>query len=61
MLKQVVFDHIRDQYGIEPDYPFEKYPEIVSFRHKDNNKWFGLFMNVSGVKLGLDTTSFSES
>ena len=58
MLKQVVFDHIRDQYGIEPDYPFEKYPEIVSFRHKDNNKWFGLIMNVSGVKLGLDTTSF---
>lgn len=57
MLEQVVFDHIREQYGIEADYPFEKYPEIASFRHKDNKKWFGLIMHVSGVKLGLDTTS----
>ena len=55
---QDVIEHIKDQYGIEPDYPFEKYPEITAFRHTDNRKWFGLIMNVSGVKLGLGTTSF---
>ena len=55
MLDQDVFDYIRSQYGIEPDHPFEKHPEITSFRHKDNRKWFGLIMLVSGVKLGLGT------
>ena len=57
MQDQEVIDYIRSQYGIEPDHPFEKYPEITSFRHKDNRKWFGLIMLVSGVKLGLGTAA----
>ena len=57
MQDQEVIDYIRGQYGIEPDHPFEKYPEITSFRHKDNRKWFGLIMLVSGVKLGLGTAA----
>ena len=56
MIRQDVTDYIRSQYGIDPDHPFDKDTDSSVFRHADNRKWFGLIMNVSGVKLGLGTT-----
>lgn len=56
MIRQDVTDYIRSQYGIDPDHPFDKDTDSSVFRHSDNRKWFGLIMNVSGVKLGLGTT-----
>lgn len=62
MIRQDVTDYIRSQYGVDPDHPFDKDTDSSVFRHADNRKWFGLIMNVSGVKLGLGTTvSISES
>ena len=58
MIRQDVTDYIRSQYGIDPDHPFDKETDSSVFRHADNRKWFGLIMNVSGVKLGLGTTSY---
>lgn len=58
MIRQDVTDYIRSQYGIDPDHPFDKDTDSSVFRHADNRKWFGLIMNVSGVKLGLGTTSY---
>lgn len=46
--------HIKDYYGVEPDYPFEKYPELMTFRHPSNNKWFALAGTVDWSK--FDTT-----
>ena len=56
MIRQDVTDYIRSQYGVDPDHPFDKDTDSSVFRHADNRKWFGLIMNVSGVKLGLGTT-----
>ena len=56
MIRQEVTDYIRSQYGVDPDHPFDKDTDSSVFRHADNRKWFGLIMNVSGVKLGLGTT-----
>ena len=56
MIRQDVIDYIRSQYGVDPDHPFDKDTDSSVFRHADNRKWFGLIMNVSGVKLGLGTT-----
>ena len=50
------WDQAALQYG-QPDHPFEKDTVTTVFRHADNKKWFGLIMYVSGVKLGLGTTS----
>ena len=44
---------IYDKYGILPEYPFERYPSVASFRHGDNKKWFALIMTVAKSKLGL--------
>lgn len=48
-----VFKYIKKEYGVEPDYPWGKYPGNAVFRHGDNKKWFALVMTVSRDKLGL--------
>lgn len=48
-------EYIKNQYGIEPDFPWDGDFVTAVFRHKDNCKWFALIMRVSGDRLGLDT------
>ncbi len=38
-----------ERYAVEPDFPWAdgKYKPAGVFRHKDNNKWFGLVMNIN--------------
>lgn len=45
--------YICETYGTNPDSPWLKYPEHKVFRHRGNNKWFALIMEVSKVRLGL--------
>ncbi len=54
--KEKVFKYIKKEYGVEPDYPWGKYPGNAVFRHEDNKKWFALVMTVSKDKLGLSGT-----
>ena len=48
-LKQLILD----RYGIEPDYPWRRYPDYEVFRHDSNKKWFALIMDIPKNKLGL--------
>ena len=41
------------QYETEPDYPWIGLPNYAVLRHSDNRKWYGIIMDVPGVKLGL--------
>lgn len=50
-------EYIKNQYGVEPDFPWDGDFVSAVFRHKDNRKWFALIMRVSGDKLGLDDDS----
>lgn len=49
-----IIEYIADQYGAEPEYPWEKYPDYAVFRHTDNKKWFALIMTVTRDKLGVE-------
>lgn len=50
--------HIKEQWGDLPDYPFAKSPETGTFRHPSNNKWYAL---VTQVKRGqLDGSADQE-
>ena len=45
-------------YNIKPEFPWKDYPKFAVFRHKDSKrrgKWFMLFMEISGKKLGLQS------
>lgn len=46
-----VFEWVSQQYGTEPDYPWQDGNAVL--RHKKNNKWYGLIIEVGRDKLGL--------
>lgn len=51
MTRQEVFNWCRQHYGTEPEYPWNDWNAVL--RHTDNQKWYGLIMEVSRDKLGL--------
>ena len=57
-MKDAVFAYIKKKYKVSAEYPWKRYPDYAVFRHGDNNKWFALVMEVSGDKLGLDSTDY---
>lgn len=52
--------YIQDNYNIEPDYPWVKYPNYEVYRHGNNKKWFALVMDVPKNKLGLQGEDILE-
>ncbi len=44
---------IRESYGVEPEYLWERYPDYAAFRVKETKKWFAVIMAVDRAKLGL--------
>ncbi len=53
MDRQTFYDHIKDKYRAEPEYPWKRYPGNADFRHSDNRKWLAFVMTVEMDKLGL--------
>lgn len=52
--------YIQDNYNIEPDYPWVKYPNYEVYRHGNNKKWFALVMDVPKNRLGLQGEDILE-
>ena len=53
LLLAAVFAYVKETYGVEPDYPFAKEPDMPVLRHRDTRKWFGIIQSVAREKLGL--------
>lgn len=45
--------YIAEQYAVEGDFPWARYPRHEVFRHGGSKKWFALLMPVPAGKLGL--------
>lgn len=45
--------YIKTAFDVEPDRPFEGDFSSAVFRHRENKKWFALYMQVSGKLVGL--------
>ena len=58
MTRQELFTWIRQQYGTEPEYPWHDWNAVL--RHNDNNKWYGVVLEVSADKLGLSEAGIIE-
>ena len=54
MTREDIFDFVSKRYDVKPDYPWQKYKNYAALRHPDNEKWFGLVMDITSDKLGLD-------
>jgi len=58
MMKQSLRDEIlryaKRKYGSEAEYLWARYPTYAIVRHQDNQKWYGLIMNIPRSRLGLE-------
>ena len=52
-MREDLFKYILEQYGVEPDYPWDDEEDYAVFRHRDNRKWFALVMRVRKDRVGL--------
>lgn len=52
MTRQEVFEFVKQQYKIEPDYPWNDNNAVI--RHKTNKKWYAVILEVGRDKLHLD-------
>ena len=53
MTKNELAVYINSAFGISPDHPFARYPDISVFRHSGNRKWFAAQMTVPKTTLGI--------
>lgn len=51
--RDAVLNYVKKKYQVQPDYPWKGELINAVLRHKDNQKWFGLVMEVERKKLGL--------
>ena len=59
-LREQIIAYIGAQFGAEPEYLWERYPDYAVFRHEDNGKWFCVVMDVPREKLGLSGTERAD-
>ncbi len=52
-LREEVVTYIRTTYQSGEEYLWQRFPDYAVFRHKDNQKWFALIMDVARGKLEM--------
>ena len=52
--REQLFDYVQKKYKADPEYLWKRFPDYAIFRHTDNEKWFGLVMDIPRRKLGMD-------
>jgi predicted DNA-binding protein (MmcQ/YjbR family) len=52
--RDAVLGFIKDQYGVDAEYLWTRFPNYAVFRHQENRKWFAVVMDVPAKRLGLD-------
>ena len=50
-----ISDFIKKKYGSNPEFLWKKFPHYAVYRNKNNNKWFGIIMNLDKSKLDNKT------
>lgn len=57
---QEVIAYVREKYGDELEYLWQKFPDNAVVRRKDNKKWYAAILTVSRRKLGFDSDETVE-
>lgn len=51
---------IKEKYGDEPEFEWEKFHGYATFRNNESKKWYGIIMNLDKSKLGESSTDEVE-
>ena len=57
---QMIIEFVRKTYGDELEFLWSKFSDNAIWRRKDNKKWYGIILTVSGKKLGLESEKLEE-
>lgn len=57
---QMIIKYVRETYGDELEFLWTKFPNNAVWRRKDNKKWYGAMLTVSGKKIGLKSDKIEE-
>ena len=60
MKRSEIEKYIKEKFNVLGEQIFPKYPKFSAFRHKKNEKWFALLMEISASKLGLKSDEMIE-
>ncbi len=52
-LRENVFEYVTKKYNSQIEHLWAKYPGDAIFRNNENKKWYGIVMDVSYSKLGI--------
>ena len=52
--REELFRYVKKKYKSDVEYLWARFPNYAIFRHKDNQKWYGMIMDIPRFKLGLD-------
>ncbi len=55
-----VIEYIRDRYGADAEYLWEKFPDNAIFREEKTQKWYAALLTVEQRKLGIDENGTIE-
>lgn len=54
-ITQAVINYVRENFGGELEFLWEKFPDVAIWRRADSKKWYGALMRLSERKLKLDS------
>ncbi len=54
MNREALDKYIKDLYGVIPEFPWLSAPSYAVYRHKSNNKWFAVIMEIPKIKIGME-------
>lgn len=53
-LKERILQYAQVHLGAEPEHLWAKFPRYAVLRHSENAKWFAVFLEFPGTRLGLE-------
>lgn len=59
-ISQEIIQYVREKYGDELEFLWEKFDDNAIWRRRDNRKWYGVVLTVNKRKLGLDSDEIVE-
>lgn len=57
---QEIIRYVQEEYGDELEFLWPKFPRDAIWRHRQTRRWYGLIMEVSLGKLGIDSDEKAE-
>ncbi len=54
MTREELFSYAGERWGVQPDFPWPRYPSYAVLRHGDSGKWFAAVLDLEPRWLGLE-------